>query len=714
MKSLNTLSIRVRISLLAGICMAGAVSILLGTSLYQGHQQKLHVETAARKLLADDASQLLLSVTAEQAQAVRQMFASKASAAGQLSDFLSGMKTSHHDLELPIGVARSIAINTQQVMFRKENELLGLWSVFEPQALDQQDLLFIGDARRGSNEQGRFGSYWSRYTGTDVHTAISEADLAKTAKNSVGDAGNWWYRCPLELSKPCLLEPYKDSINGHSRLMTTISLPISVAGKAIGAVGADISLETLQKSVDLASQSLFGGEAKVSIISSSGAIAASSGNPQWLGMFAKSAMRAAGPEDNIIAIPSAPAVHKHGTTLVSEYPVSPIPDIAPWKVRIELPLEVALARATALDATLTDVQSRAAWINLLVGAITSLVGIASIALTAAGVTRPIRRVSQGLTDIAKGDGDLTQRLNHSRNDELGALVSGFNDLMDRLQPAVAQVKISVTESRSIATESSNIAQQTDQGMQLQLREVEQVATAAHEMSMTSNEVANNAASAANAAEDADNATRIGMRTVTRSSDRITKMAETVSAAVADVERLSASNEQIVTVVEVIRSIADQTNLLALNAAIEAARAGENGRGFAVVADEVRSLARRTQNSVGEIQQVIERIQIATTEVVQSMQGSHRMAEANVTDSQETSAALSRINQAVEVIRDMNTQIASAAGQQSVVAEAISRNVSAIRSFTELLGNQAAQSARASRNLDLLSGKQADLMDQFRV
>uniref|UniRef100_UPI003F8D6D13 methyl-accepting chemotaxis protein n=1 Tax=Pseudomonas sp. TaxID=306 RepID=UPI003F8D6D13 len=251
-------------------------------------------------------------------------------------------------------------------------------------------------------------------------------------------------------------------------------------------------------------------------------------------------------------------------------------------------------------------------------------------------------------------------------------------------------------------------------MQIQFREIDQVATASNEMSATAHDVANSASNAATAARGADQSAKDGMAIIERSTRDINSLAEEVSKAVGEVEALAVNSEKIGSVLEVIRSIAEQTNLLALNAAIEAARAGDSGRGFAVVADEVRNLARRTQVSVEEIRQVIERIQSNTREVVATMHSSHNKAQENAGQINQAVQALDRISEAVTVISDMNLQIASAAEQQSSVAEEVNRNVSAIRSVTETLTGQAAESAKVSSQLNTLSSQQMTLINQFRV
>ena len=395
-------------------------------------------------------------------------------------------------------------------------------------------------------------------------------------------------------------------------------------------------------------------------------------------------------------------------------PLQPIPDSKPWAVLVEVPEKVLLAPAIALEGQMDDMSQRNTTVALVLGLVGGLLGLLLIWLTALGVTKPILAVASMLKDIASGEGDLTKRLTYAKADELGELAGWFNRFLDKLQPIVAQVKNTVIDARQTTDRSAGIAQQTSSGMQQQFREVDQVATAFHEMSATAQDVARSAAQAAGAARGADQACQEGLGVIGATTTSIEQLSAELTAAMQEVEGLASSSEQIGSVLEVIRSIAEQTNLLALNAAIEAARAGEAGRGFAVVADEVRNLAKRTQDSVEEIRQVIEGLQSGTREVVSSMHSSNRQAEGSVQQVEMAVAALRRIGESVSVITDMNLQIASAAEEQSSVADEINRNISSIRDVTEAITLQADESAQISQSLNQLANQQQALMDQFRV
>ncbi|AZE91052.1 methyl-accepting chemotaxis protein [Pseudomonas orientalis] len=710
----DTLSIRLKIVLLSGLCLLGVIALVVGINIYNTNQNDQLVSDSSSRMLTAGVEQLLQAKAAEQAVQLQKTFNENLQAVTALADQIKDLRTLGAKRSLEAGALREELNQSVKTAFERNTKVLGIWLSFEPNALDSKDSQFIDDKARASNEKGRFSSYWSRAGGEGLNTIMVEEDLTKTTLNLSGTPYNIWYTCPRDTRTTCLLDPYEDTVAGKPVLMTTISLPLIVDGKVIGVVGVDIALNALQAVTDAAQKTVFDGAAHVEVLSSTGLIAAYSGEPGKVGKNLIDTLGAEGKEIVQLLADDRPMIREQDETIRVVYPVKPIADAKSWGVLIKLPKAVMLADNVKLQAVLDDAQATGTLKALLVAAAAALLGLLLIWLTATGVTRPINSVAAMLKDIASGDGDLTQRLAYSKKDELGELVNWFNRFLDKLQPTIAQIKQSITEARGTADQSSAIARQTSEGMQVQFREIDQVATASNEMSATAHDVANSASNAASAARGADQSAREGMSIIEQSTRDITSLAEEVSKAVGEVEELAVNSEQIGSVLEVIRSIAEQTNLLALNAAIEAARAGESGRGFAVVADEVRNLAKRTQDSVEEIRQVIERIQSGTRGVVATMHSSQQQAQSNAGQIHEAVKALGKISDAVTVISDMNLQIASAAEEQSAVAEEVNRNVSAIRTVTETLTGQATESAAISSQLNALASQQMKLMDQFRV
>ncbi|PJK33696.1 chemotaxis protein [Pseudomonas sp. S10E 269] len=714
--SLRQLSIQWKITLLAGLCLLGIVTLLVGLSLYRMEQSSQQVKASSMQML-DEAAQARIEAQGEvQALGIRRQFMDAYQYGHGFSRQVLFLREQAEKRFLDAFDTREDLTRQVKAALQANPDLLGLSLVFEANALDGKDELFAGQAELGSNDKGRFALYWSQPTpGTLTSMALPESDMSDTSLSPSGEKANAWFTCPRSTFKPCVIEPYFYTINGQNVLMTSIVFPLMVNGKVIASLSVDINLNSLQAVSQQASHKLYDGQTQVSILSPTGLLAGYSADASKLSQRLDQVDTANGAQ-LISALAGSTQIRSLRTDhqLKVLAPFAPIPEGKPWGVLLDVPESVLVAPAEALKTQLDADNAKGTLLELSLGLIAAVVGLILVWLMARSVTRPILGVADMLEDIASGEGDLTRRLAYDKKDELGQLAGWFNRFLDKLQPIIAEVKRSVQDARGTADQSAAIATETSAGMERQYRQVDQVATASHEMSATAQDVARSAAQAAQAARDADQATRDGLTVIDRTTRNIGELAADMSTAMTQVEGLAANSEKIGSVLEVIRGIAEQTNLLALNAAIEAARAGEAGRGFAVVADEVRNLARRTQESVEETRLVIEQLQSGTEEVVGAMGNSYRQAQGSVEQVGQAVTALRQIGDAVTVISDMNLQIASAAEEQSAVAEEINSNVATIRDVTESLSEQANESARVSQALNSLANQQQGLMDQFLV
>jgi methyl-accepting chemotaxis protein len=357
------------------------------------------------------------------------------------------------------------------------------------------------------------------------------------------------------------------------------------------------------------------------------------------------------------------------------------------------------------------------------GVVLTIAGLAAVMLlviSAVGmllantILRPLNQMKANLDDIAAGEGDLTRRLTITRQDELGELAGSFNRFVDKIHGLVRQITEMTSQLTGLVTQVSDQAQRSDQAMERQRHETDQVATAINEMSAAAQEVAKSAQNAAVAAQQTDEEGQAAKRVVAGSIVKIHALVDDIRSSGVSLDSLQKDVSSIVSVLGVIRSIAEQTNLLALNAAIEAARAGEAGRGFAVVADEVRALASRTQISTQEIQGMIDRLQAGTQSAVEAMRRSSEAGDGTSAQANEAGASLDTMAQLIATINSMNAQIASAAEEQTAVAEEINRSVHQIAVAVDSVADETQLGAQTSRSLADLGQRLGKLVGQFRI
>ncbi|MCO8163487.1 methyl-accepting chemotaxis protein [Pseudomonas sp. 21LCFQ010] len=340
------------------------------------------------------------------------------------------------------------------------------------------------------------------------------------------------------------------------------------------------------------------------------------------------------------------------------------------------------------------------WGVLIMLASALLVGLVTQWMVSRNIAGPVRKLIDYVAQLSEGR--FTERARVERKDELGRLATAANLLRDFLAQTITSLKQDSQDLDGASIELKSIAAVMAQGTREQFERTDQVATAMHEMSATAQQVARHAAEAANAADDADRCSQEGEHVMAATIETINQMRTEVANTAEVIRRLESDSERIGKVLEVIRSIAEQTNLLALNAAIEAARAGEQGRGFAVVADEVRTLAQRTAASTAEINQIISSVQTGAINAAQAIENGQARSQESVEQVARASDSLHRITVAVEAIRDMNRQIATAAEEQTSVAEDISRNLTQISAIATVNQDNIQRTQASSDDLHALS------------
>lgn len=358
-------------------------------------------------------------------------------------------------------------------------------------------------------------------------------------------------------------------------------------------------------------------------------------------------------------------------------------------------ISARVAEDTATNLTASNSVSFWASALILLGGV--LVVFMVLIILRKSLITPLSNINDHLALLAGGN--FRQTLQFNDAGELGKLGKNIHQVQQSIVQVVTTVQNSMQKlaeaSSQISQSASAVARYTDQAH----HSTDQVSAAITEMTATVQEVASNAGGAADAAQSADQNAHQGLKIMDNTLDAINQLNTEVNRVGAAMTQLEADTNRIGGVLDVIKNVAEQTNLLALNAAIEAARAGEQGRGFAVVADEVRSLAKRTQDSTAEIQQIIEAVQRGATNAMNAMKTSQGKTGATLKMAGQAGQSINQITQSITAILGMNMQIATAAEEQSYTAEEINKNIIQVVNLIDSLNQDARKSEQIARRLD---------------
>ncbi|MDD2050284.1 methyl-accepting chemotaxis protein [Pseudomonas putida] len=546
-------------------------------------------------------------------------------------------------LSRPLTAAADIANNT----------LLRDWLAAGEDSAQAPQFIEYLEALRQKNQ-----AFTALFAATESNHYYNEKGLDRTLSRS-NPADKWFYGF-IDSGNPRLLNIDTDGSSGELALF--IDYRVEKAGKLVGIAGLGLRMTELSELIHNFS---FGERGRVFLVRGDGLIQVHpdqqlSGKRKLAEQIGETAAQA--------VLSRNEGLHSSRFERDGEDYLAlslPLRDLN-WTLVAEVP-----------EAQIYAPVRETVWLTSLIGAAVALVSLLLVVLLARGIVRPIRRVTAALMAIGNGGGDLTQRLDATRADELGDLARGFNRFLDSQRDLIGEVLHTSERLHRSVELVTQVVENTAERSGRQQEMTEMVATAVHEMGLTVQDIAQNAGNAAQASETARTEALEARAVVRRSIAHIEGMSGEIGQAATAVGELASEVASIDEVLAVIRSISEQTNLLALNAAIEAARAGEMGRGFAVVADEVRTLARRTQVSTDEVQQMILRLKHGAGSAVASMQAGQAATGTGVQSSQQTGASLSTITDQVEHISDMNHQVATATEQQSAVTEEINRTVQGI-------------------------------------
>jgi methyl-accepting chemotaxis protein len=518
-------------------------------------------------------------------------------------------------------------------------KVLGIWTTWEPNAFDGLDAKYVNTP--GSDATGRYISNWSRGTG---HIALEPN--VDYEKEGTGD----YYLLARKTRRETIVNPYIYPVGGKPTLITTITVPILIDGKFVGTVGADISLEQIQKQV---SEITAFDKGYALLVSNNGTLVAHPSQERRAKPLGDSPSEAL--VKTVLAGGTLLSDRVHSEVLGASaievvVPIRIGETVTPWALAVFAPLDVVLAPARELRE-----------FTMLLGALALLALGGAVLLVIRRITRPLETISSVATRIANGD--LTGRLEHRSEDEIGVLADAFRSMRDRLAQVISDVRDGAMALSSAASQLSQTSQS------LSSRATEQAATF-EEMTSNLGTMSESIVKNADSSRRVETIASKGAVDAEKSSQAVTATVEAM--------------KQIASHISIIEEIAYQTNLLSLNAAIEAARAGEHGKSFAVVASQVRKLAEGSRAAAKQISTVAaDSVKIAEQSghllqaLVPSIDTTSHLMKGVAATSSEQSSGVGQLNKAMLGLNDVTQQNAAAAEELSSTAEEMAAQAEAL-------------------------------------
>jgi methyl-accepting chemotaxis protein len=615
-----------------------------------------------------------------------------------LSSMFTGIKNSNENISRDM--ANLILKNTLE----KNTDILGVWTVWEPNAFDGKDSDFAN--KEAHDDTGRFIPYWNRVGGIHIEACVDYNLM------------DGYYERPLRSKKEVFMEPFAYEIGGKQVMVVSVCVPIIVNGRAVGVVGADYSMDTF---VDIAKAIKPLGSGYIFITADNGDVVA---HPQaeLIGNKVDKYFENENVQNRILDGEKFTVFKTSSVSGVTSYylfnPIILGEDKKNW----------GFCTVISEDKIFEDARNiRNISIFICLISLSIVFGILYW-IGQKVVSEPVNLVKNGIREVAEGEGDLTKRLEIKNTDEIGELASWFNKFLENLQNMIKTISNNVDDidfsSQDLLKIASNVKEETENtssraelvataseelssnmtsiagAMEQTSINISGVATAMDEMTATVNEIAGNAEKTKSITENA----------VLRSEETSRRM-----------DHLGDAANEIGKVIETITDISDQTNLLALNATIEAARAGESGKGFAVVANEIKELASQTTMATNEIKEKVNMIQSATANSVKDM-GDIKLIISEISDFITTIATAveeqsvssdeisNNVNQAAEGVQEVNENVS----QSSEVSDEIAKDISEVNRAVIVIDESGKKVHSSAQKLSAGSDELRKLVKGFKV
>ncbi|MGY8872545.1 MAG: methyl-accepting chemotaxis protein [Pseudomonadales bacterium] len=696
------MKIKNRIALATGACLTLSSIILLSVVAWKNNEvEDKTVALVSQELTEKARAQLSTLSDAQAGKTAAELNKALYVAKGMAETMSSFIRQNGRDTQ------RQPFYEYTKDVIEQNTNVTGTYIAWLKNAVDGKDQEFIGN--KHTYENGQFAPYWFRKG--DGSLGFRPLNLKTVYENiEKGSTDSAWYTCPLDTAKTCLAEPYSWEAGGRTIVGTSITLPVLVDGKVKGMTGIDMELSFLSKLVKEADQSLYSGQGQVLLISNTGLVAADSDGQQALAKTYQGEQKG---ELLKLVASGEQKILQADEHLWAVQPINLEGVNSPWAVVINLDETVVLAGAIKTQQSMSKQFNESLVTSIIIGLIITGLGIILLTIIAQSIAAPIRRAADMIHQLVSHDGDLTQRLKLQRDDEVGDLANGIDAFIEKTHVIVKDIAAEMVNVERSTCRASEISNNSALGIEKQRAEVDQIAAAITELAASASEVAQIAITTADSSSEAKSSVDSSAMNLGESTNSIRELSEQISNTTELMDLLAQDSNNISQIVATIKGISEQTNLLALNAAIEAARAGESGRGFSVVADEVRNLASKTQQSTGEIQTLIDKLQGRAKNAVQAMQKGNEQSGNCLVLSEEASQHLQHVVTAISEIDNMTTQMASVVEEQRAVTEDITRNIVNISDETNLVSDGVAEANQESQSLLSLVKKLENQLGRFR-